>query len=398
MAKPLNTLADSQLKAATHPGKLFDGGGLYLHVQKNGARYWRMKYRHAGRERVLAIGSYPDVTLKQARQERDKARALISDGVDPVEKRREDERERQAAADNSFQALAEKWLENVHRHSVGASTYERNTSRLRRYAFPYIGRRPIGDLKPPEVLDILRRVQRQGHVDTAHRLKTLVSQVMRYAIAEGVGVERDITADLRGALAPIRQNHFAAQVKPDDVAPVLDAIENYRGTPEVKAALSLLPLLLLRPGNLRQLRWEQVDFERRQIELPITKNGDPLILPLAGRALDVLEGMRAISEHRSAYVFPNARSASRPISDNALSTALRNLGFTDQQTAHGFRATARTMLVERLGYPTELVEMQLGHRVADMHGRAYNRTQWLDERRAMMQGWADYLDTLRASG
>lgn len=399
MAKALNTLADSTLKAATYDThgntKLFDGGGLYLHVQQAG-RYWRMKYRFGGRERLLSIGTYPQVTLKQARAARDEAKALLADGIDPVEHKRKGERQRRESLDHSFQALAGEWLEQVHRKSVGSSTYTRNRRRLERNAFPVIGHRPINAVQPPDILEILRRVEAQGHVDTAHRLKTLIGQVLRYAIAKGVeGVTRDVTADLKGALAPIKQNHFAAQTTPDELRPVLAAMDGYRGTPETRAALELLPLLLLRPGNIRMMRWDQVDMDSQQVELPVTKNGDPLIVPLAAQAVRVLEGMASVSRHRSEYVFPNARSASRPMTENTLGAALRNLGMKDQQTAHGFRAVARTMLVERLDYPTELVEMQLAHRVADMHGRAYNRTQWLEQRRAMMQGWADYIDTLR---
>ncbi|PAU78773.1 integrase [Halovibrio salipaludis] len=400
MARQLNRLTDSTLKKAfyeTHGNtKLFDGGGLYLHVQKSG-RYWRMKYRLGGRERLLAIGVYPEVPLKQARDERDRARQLVSQGIDPVQARRERQQQRRVKLDNSFQTLADEWLEQVHSESVGASTFNRNKRRLERMVYPHIGVRPIADIQPPEILEVLRRIERQGHVDTAHRVKTLIGQIMRYGVARGVAT-RDITADLKGALAPIRQKHFAAQTTPDDLVPVLNAIDGYRGAPETVTALELLPLLLLRPGNLRALEWEQVDIEARRIELAITKNGDPLVVPLSDQALAALQRMEPLSQHRSRFVFPGARSAARPMSDNALSAALRNLGMKDRQTAHGFRAVARTMLVERLGFPVELVEMQLGHRVADTHGRAYNRTQWLDERTRMMQQWADYLDQLKAGG
>lgn len=397
MARQLNRLVDSTLKKAsyeTHGSvKLFDGGGLYLHIQQSG-RYWRMKYRIGGRERLLSIGVYPQVSLKQARDERDYARQQVSQGIDPVQARRERQQSQREKLDNSFQALADEWLVKVHAETVGATTYQKNKRRLERLAYPYLGVRPISEIQAPEVLDVLRRIERQGHVDSAHRVKTLVGQVLRYGIARGVAA-RDVTADLKGALAPIRQKHFAAQTTPDELAPVLNAIDGYRGAPETVIALELLPILLLRPGNIRALEWSQVDLKARRIELAITKNGDPLVVPLSDQALSALQRIEPLSRHRSRFVFPGARSAARPMSDNAMGAALRNLGMKDQQTAHGFRAVARTMLVERLGFAVELVEMQLGHRVADTHGRAYNRTQWLDERARMMQAWADYLDTLR---
>lgn len=398
MARQLNRLTDSELKSAFYETKgnkkLFDGGGLFLHVQKSG-RYWRLKYHIGGREHLLAIGVYPEISLKQARDERDRARQLVRQGIDPVQHRRERQQQLERNRENSFRALADEWLDQVHSKSVGESTFEKNRRRLERMAYPHIGNRPIGEIQPPEVLEVLRRIEGQGHVDSAHRVKTLIGQIMRYGVARGVAT-RDITADLKGALAPIRQNHFAAQTTPDDLIPVLHAIEGYRGTPETVAALELLPLLLLRPGNLRKLEWEQVDTQTQRIELPTTKNGASLIVPLPNQAVKILERMRAFSEHRSRFVFPGARSAARPMSENTLGAALRNLGLTGQQTAHGFRAVARTMLVERLGYPVELVELQLGHRVADMHGRAYNRAQWVEERTSMMQVWADYLERLQS--
>ena len=400
MARQLNRLTDSEIKSAFYETKgdkkLFDGGGLFLHVKASG-RYWRLKYHIGGRERLLSIGVYPEISLKQARDERDQARQLVRQGIDPVQHRRERQQQLERNRENSFRALADEWLEQVHSKSVGESTFTKNKRRLERMAYPHIGNRPINDIQPPEILEVLRRIERQGHVDSAHRVKTLIGQIMRYGVARGAAT-RDITADLKGALAPIRQNHFAAQTTPEDLVPILDAIIGYRGAPETVAALELLPLLLLRPGNLRALEWEQVDFESRRIELSTTKNGAPLIVPLADQALEVLERMRSLSQHRSRFIFPGARSAARPMSENTLGAALRNLGLTGQQTAHGFRAVARTMLVERLSYPVELVEMQLGHRVADMHGRAYNRAQWIEERAHMMQAWADYLAQLQSNG
>ena len=400
MGRQLNRLTDATLKKAvyaTHGNtKLFDGGGLYLHVQQGG-RYWRMKYRIAGKEKLLSIGVYPEVSLKQARDERDYARQQVSDGIDPVQARRQRQQQRRDEINNSFQALADEWLDQVHTATVGATTCQKNRRRLERMAYPYLAARPVSEIQAPEVLDVLRGIERQGGVDSAHRLKSLIGQVLRYGIARGVAA-RDVTADLKGAIAPVRQNHFAAQTTPDELVPVLTAIDGYQGAPETDVALQLLPLLLLRPYNLRTLEWAQVDMDARRIELTVTKNGSPLVVPLADQALAALQRIEPLSRHRSPYVLPGARSATRPMSENTLGAALRNLGFTGKQTAHGFRATARTMLVERLGFAVELVELQLGHRVADVHGRAYNRTTWIDERTRMMQAWGDYLNQLKAGG
>ncbi|WP_077529392.1 tyrosine-type recombinase/integrase [Vreelandella utahensis] len=398
MAHSLNRLTDSTLRKSTFytvgNTKLFDGGGLYLHVQKAG-QYWRMKYRIHGKERLLSIGKYPQVTLSQARAERDEARRLVSQGIDPVQQRRQQEQQRRAEVDNSLMGVSLEWLEHVHKPGVAANTARRNEQRLHRHVFPALGRTPIADIEPPAILNLLQSLA--DRPETASRIKVLLSMVFRYGVGAGY-VSRDPTQDLKGLTPTPKRNHFAAQVKPDDLVPVLTAMDGYQGAPETTVALQLLPLVLLRPYDLRNLQWDQVDVSARQIELPATKNGDPLVVPLSDQALALLERIEPLSRHRSRYVFPGARSAARPMSENTLGAALRNLGFSGKQTAHGFRATARTMLVERLGYPVELVEMQLAHSVRDVHGRAYNRTQWFDERTRMMQQWADYLDQLKAGG
>ncbi|PAV27528.1 integrase [Tamilnaduibacter salinus] len=396
----MNKLTASQAKAATFKRygkttKVSDGGGLYLHVQPSG-RYWRMKYRIGGKERTLSLGVYPDVSLQAAREGRDNARALLADGIDPVEHRRQREAEQERAAANTFEAVAMEWYEEVHRKSVGATTHPKNRRRLEMYAFPVLGRRPMAEIEPPEVLDVLRRIERKGHVDNAHRLKTLIGQVFRYGVSTG-RASRDVTADLKGILPPPDVKHHAAVITPDEIAELLRAIEGYEGTPTVCAALKLAPMVFLRPGDLRQMRWDEIDWEAATWSTETTKNGDPLVVPLARQALTILRELEPLNG-RHPWVFPSLHGKGRPMSNNALTAALNRMGFKDQMTGHGFRAMAKTVLTERLGFRTDIIEMQMGHRVADVHGRAYNRTTWLPERRDMMQQWADYLENLRDGG
>ncbi|MEQ6886468.1 integrase arm-type DNA-binding domain-containing protein [Salicola sp. Rm-C-2C1-2] len=396
-ARALNKLNDTALKKATfeHLGrtkKLSDGGGMYLHVQRHG-RYWRMKYRFDGKERTLALGVYPDVSLKQARAKRDEARQLLAEGIDPHAQRAQLDQERAIHNANTFEAVAQEWFEHKHKPEVEATYAQKNWNRLRNHAFPLLAKRPIAELRTPEVLEALRRIEKKGHKDNAHRVKTLIGQIFRYAIATG-RAESDVTRDLKGALASPTPRHLAALVTPEEIIPLLKAIPSYRGQPTTTIALELSPLLFTRPGDLRKMRWSEIDFERAQWNIPKTKNGFPLIVPLAQQAIALLEQLQPLTG-RFEYVFTGTGRPNRPMSENTVNGALKALGFEGQMTAHGFRAMARTVLVERLGYPENIVEMQLGHKVPDVHGRAYNRAQWIEERQSMMQKWADYLDELK---
>ena len=400
MARATNKLTSTQIKSATFEKygkrtKLADGGGLYLDIQPGG-RYWRMKYRYAGKEKLLALGVYSETTLKEARAARDEARKLLANEIDPAAHRRQSESERRDAAANTFRAVAIEWLEQVHKKAVGATTYPKNGRRLEMHVYPKLGARPLTEIEPPEILEVLRVIENKGHVDNAHRLKTLIGQVFRYGVSTG-RAKRDVTADLRGILPAPEVKHHAAVITPDEIARLLNVIDSYWGNPTVCAALKIAPYVFLRPGNLRKMRWQEIDWDVLTWTTETSKNGEPLVVPLAEQVVILLREMEALNG-RSEWVFPNGHGRVSPMSENAVSGALNRLGFKGIMTGHGFRAMAKTVLTERLNFRTEIIEMQMAHRVRDVHGRAYNRTTWLPERREMMQQWADYLDNLRTGG
>lgn len=397
MARVVNKLTETEVKHATFSKlgkrkKLSDGAGLYLDVQKTG-RYWRLKYRFGGKEKLLALGVYPKVTLKQARVKRDEAKKLLAEGINPIAERHRVKVDQANASATTFRAVALEWLEEVHKKNVGSTTYPKNHRRLEMYAFPKLGRMPMAEIEPPEVLAVLREIEGKGHVDNAHRMKTLIGQVFRYAVSTG-RAQRDVTADLRGILPSANVKHHAAVTTPEEIAAMLNRLDTYWGSPTVCMALQLAPYVFLRPGNLRQMRWDQVDWEEKLWSAETTKNGEPLIVPLASQVIDLLESLHQLNGNRE-WVFPGGHSPNRPMSENALTGAINRLGLKGTMTGHGFRAMAKTVLTERLGFRTEVIEMQMAHRVRDVHGRAYNRTTWLPERRSMMQHWADYLDSLK---
>lgn len=397
MSGATNKLTDTALKHATFSKygkrkKLSDGAGLFLDVQKAG-RYWRMKYRYGGKEKLLALGVYPGVSLKEARTGRDKAKRLLAEGIDPVTNRATAKAEQVEATANTFRAVALDWLENVHKKNVGATTYPKNERRFEMHAFPKLGRRPMAEIEPRDVLAVLRDIEGKGHVDNAHRLKTLIGQVFRYAVSTG-RAERDVTADLRGILPAPNVKHHAAVVTPDEIAALLKKVDTYWGSPTVCQALKLSPYLFLRPGSLRHMRWEEIDWKGATWTTETTKNGEPLVVPLAAQALELLRELEELNGKRE-WVFPSGQGKGRPMSEGAITGALNRLELQGIMSAHGFRAMAKTVLTERLGFRTEIIEMQMAHRVRDVHGRAYNRTTWMPERRDMMQQWADYLDNLK---
>ncbi len=399
MARGINKLTDRQCRTAKpaegkQQVKLSDGGGLVLIVRDSGSKQWQLRYRRpSGREASMGLGTFPEVSLAKARQRRDEARALLGDGIDPIEQRRA-EREMAASADaNTFEAVAREWWQTVHQHAVVESHATRNLRRLEQYVFPRLGSRPVREVEPPDVLETLRQIEALGHVETAHRVKTLIGQIARYAIATGRG-SRDPTADLRGMLRSPRTRHHPAVTDPEELGALLRAIDDYRGQPTTRAALQLAPILFCRPGELRTAEWAEFDLEAGLWDFQPSKGGDPLLTPLPHQAIRIIRGLVPLCRG-SRYLFPSGRTPERPMSDNTLSAALKRLDYGGRMVAHGFRAVARTILVERLGWSVEVVEMQLGHQVRDSHGRAYNRTQWIERRGTMLQHWADYLDELR---
>lgn len=395
-AKGLTATDVRNAKADHKPVKKFDGQGLFLLVNPNGKKSWRFKYRLAGKEKLLSLGSYPGVSLADARQERDRAREYVSKGVDPSLVRKAEKRERVERHENTFRRLAEEWFEQ--QCTLSPKTKAMTQRRLERDVFPAIGNTPISDLTPKMILEgVLRPMERRGALELAHRVRSIISRVLRYGVACG-DLERDISADLRGALKSIERKHMPAPTDPKDVAAILRAIDGYEGTATVKAALQLHPLVATRPGELRHMEWAEVNIEDGFWNIPAgkMKMKSPHVVPLSHQALEILQRLYPLTGS-GRYVFPSARSTARPLSDNAANAALRRLGIDkDVLVSHGWRAVFRTLADEVLQERVDVIEQQLAHQVADSLGRAYNRTVFLEERRAMMQRWADYLDGLKA--
>ena len=375
--------------------KLTDGGGLYLHIQPKGARYWRHDYRHMGKRKTLALGVYPEVSLKQAREKHQEARDKLKQDIDPCEQRKVEKLTRHIAAADSFEAIAREWFETK-MYDKSMSHQKRTMSALERDLFPYLGNRPISNITAPELLASLKKIENRGAIETAHRAKQTAGQIIRYAVVTG-RAERDPSRDLDGALKNPNKKHLAAITDPAQVGQLMLAIDGYRGTPAVRAALRLSPLVFQRPGEVRHMEWTEVDWEAKRWEIPAEKMKmrQPHIVPLSRQALDILQEIHSLT-WRGKYVFPSPKGASRCLSENGVRTALRNLGYdNDTMTPHGFRAMARTLLDEVLEYRVDWIEHQLAHAVKDPNGRAYNRTAHLEGRAKMMQEWADYLDKLR---
>lgn len=373
--------------------KIADEKGLFLYVTPEGRKYWRFKYRFGGKEKLLALGVYDDVTLAKARVKRDEARKLLADGIDPGEHKKVMKQVADERASNSFEVVAREWF--VKYSSTWVKSHaDKIMQRFVRDIFPWIGDKPITEVTPPILLSVIRRIEERGALETAHRALSNCGQVFRYAIATG-RAERDSSQDLKGALPPVKTKHFAAQTDPKRFGQLLRTFEDYEGSLIVRCALRLAPLVFVRPGELRHAKWEDIDFDTAQWSYTVTKTDTPHIVPLATQAIAILKELHPLTCN-SAFVFPSARSNARPMSDNAILGALRRLGVSKEEaTGHGFRATARTLLDEVLGNRPDIIEHQLAHTVRDPHGRAYNRTAHLPDRKKMMQDWADYLETLK---
>ncbi len=390
---PLTDMAIRKAKPTSRTQKLFDGGGLYMEISPKDGRWWRLKYRFDGKEKRLALGVYPDVPLALARQRREDARQLLARGVDPGEHKKAAAAARAELGANTFEVVAREWLTKrdwVDSYRVKVAAWLDND------VFPWIGSRPAAELEATDFLAVARRVEGRGAIESAHRIMQNCGQVMRYAIATG-RAKRNPVADLRGALASPPDNSFAAVTDPDELAPLLRAMHGYSGTMVVRCALQMAPMVFLRPGELRQAEWSEFDMEAKTWTIPAArmKMRRPHLVPLSSQALAVLEEIRPLTG-RGRYVFPSARSRDRPMSENAVTAALRRMGYeTGTVTGHGFRATARTILDEVLGFRPDIIEHQLAHEVRDPNGRSYNRTSHLPERKKMMQEWANYLDKLR---
>jgi len=391
------SLTDTALKAAKpkqKPYKLGDSRGLFLLVHPGGGRWWRLKYRHGGKEKLLSLGTYPDTSLQLARTKRDEARRLLAAGKDPSAERQA----AKAASAETFAGIATEWQEQ-RRGKISESTWGKVNWLLVDLLGPHIGSKPVATLKSAEILRALRRIEARGTHETAHRARQVAGQVIRYAVATG-RAEADPTAALRGALAPLVITARAAITEPRKIGALLRAIDSYQGQPTVAAALRLAPLLFVRPGELRAAQWEEFDLDAGQWRIPAErmKMREPHIVPLSKQAVVIL---RELAQHTGpdGLLFPSLRSKARPMSDNTLNAALRRLGYAkDEMTAHGFRAMASTCLTEQ-GFADPLIELQLAHAERNEVKAAYKRDRWaarMTERTKMMQAWADYLDGLRA--
>jgi len=396
----LTDIAIKKAKPRESVFKLSDGGGLFLMVQPSGGKLWRYKYRFGGVERKLGLGKYPDVSLQEARKRHQEAREQLAQGIDPTAAKKAVKAASDEMAANSFEVIAREWFENWGKDKT-ESHAARTIVNLEKDAIPYIGSMPIALIKAPDVLAVCRRIEKRGAVETAHRVRTSISQVMRYAIATG-RAERDPCPDLRDALQPVHPQHLPSLTEPEQVAELLRSIEEYKGTPIVRSALALAPLVFVRPGELRNAKWADINFEKAEWVFPYLKQKANarekrnLVVPLSRQAVAILKDLYPLTGG-GVYVFPGLRPG-RPISDGTINKALRTMGYDTRTeiTAHGFRAMARTVIAERLHIDTQWIERQLSHRTTEKLGEAYDRTQYLDDRRDMMQTWADYLDALKA--
>lgn len=401
-------LTDVACKNAVCPAdrpraRLTDGGGLYLEVAPNGSKRWFWKYLFGGKEKRLALGSYPAVSVKVARLARDDARKLQSSGTDPAQKRRLDKLQHKSDADASFEAVAREFHKT--RSAGWSDSYATKwIERMEKDLFPWLGSLPLDAVTAPMLLKVLRRVESRGAVETAHTLRQNAGQVFRYGIATG-RCERNPAPDLHGALKPVVVKHAAAVLEPTEAGALMRAIAAYQGQPTTRAALLLSAYFFQRPGNIRHMEWSELDLKAGLWTIPSEKmkrtvqgkkSGRPHLVPMAPQAVNVLKELQPLTGH-GRYVFPSLLTGERPMSENTLRTALRRMGFSnDDMTAHGFRAMARTIMVEKLNIHPDVIEAQLAHAKSGPLGAAYDRAEFMDQRRKMMRAWAQYLDKLQA--
>jgi len=392
---PLNEMKIRNAKPKEKFYKLTDSDGMYLHVTEKGGKLWRFKYRFGGKYKLLALGAYPEISLLYARQKRDEARRQLAKGIDPGAIRKA-QKQAKTEETETIEVIAREWHEKFKSKWTEGHALKIMRS-LELDVFPWIGTRPIKDIKAPELLTVLRRIESRGVLEGAHRVRGLCSMIFRYAVSTG-RAERNPAQDLIGSLAPAKEKHLVAITEPKKVCELLRAIDGYSGSYVVKLALQLSPLVFVRPGELRHMEWTEVDFDEALWSIPAEKMKmrEPHLVPLSKQALKILEEVKKLTG-ASKYAFPSGRTFDRPMSNNAVLAALRRMGYTkEEMTPHGFRAMARTIIDEVLQVRPDFIEAQLAHRVSDPLGRSYNRTQHLNERRKMMQLWANYLDGLKA--
>ena len=393
---PLTDTAIKSAKPRYTDYKLADEKGMYLLVKKSGCKYFRFDYRFAGKRKTLALGVYPETSLKEARDKRDEARKLINGNLDPVEVKKAQKLQLKAETDNTLRAVAAEWHEKL-KSKWSANHADRKWHYLEKDVFPTFGNTPINNISPRELLTLLEKIQARGAIDVAHRIKGLCGEVFRYGIYTD-RCDRDPTQDIKGVLIPKRNKHMATITNPKKVGELLRAIDGYDGDITTKFALKLTPYVMLRPGELRSAEWSEIDLAAKQWKIPAEKMkmSRPHIIPLAKQVIEILKKMQPITGNGK-YVFPSVRSRSRPMSENTITAALRRMGFSkEEMTAHGFRGMASTLLHEN-GFKSEIIEIQLAHAERNKVKAAYNHAEYLPERIEMMVWWADYLDELRSA-
>ncbi len=392
----LTELQVKNAKASDKPLKLSDGGGLFLLVQSSNpkdSKYWRLAYRFAGKQKTLALGVYPDVSLSDARERREAARKVLANGADPSAVKKAQKAAGIALAENSFEVVAREWLTKFSRDWKESHT-KTVQARLENDAFPWLGARPIGEINAPELLAVLRRIESRGALDSAHRVNAICGQIFRYAIATG-RAERDPSADLKGALPPYRIRRLAALTDPVKIGKLMRDIDGYSGAFTTCCAFKLAPLVFLRPIELSNAEWAEIDLDKAEWRIPAGKMKMKAlhIVPLSTQAVAILRELHPLTG-KGKYVFPNVRTSTQPMAGNTILAAIRNLGYTSaEMTAHGFRHMASTLLNEQ-GFNADAIERQLAHKASGVRA-TYNAAEYLPERRRMMQHWADYLDGLK---
>jgi integrase len=393
---PLTDIKVRAAKPKDKSYKLSDSGGLFLLISPVGSKYWRLKYRFQGKEKLLAIGVYPEISLAEAREKRDQAKKQIANGIDPGDFKKSSKNSVRKTEEGSLEYIAREWhIKNKHRWSANHGALIMR--RLELYIFPWLGSSQVSEISPSQLLEALRRIENKGALETTHRVYQICGQVFRYAVATG-RANRDLTADLRGALPPTKVEHHATMIEPSKIGELLRVFDGYEGFFVTKCALRLAPLVFVRPGELRKAEWSEIDLDKAEWMIPTEKMKmrQPHLVPLSTQALAILKELYPLTG-AGQYVFPGLLSSKRPMSDNTVNSALKRLGYDSCDiTGHGFRAMARTLLDEVLGFRPDIIEHQLAHAVKDPLGRAYNRTTHLYLRREMMQKWANYLDELNA--
>jgi integrase len=393
----LSVTAINNAKPKDKPYKIADEKGLYLLIQSIGSKLWRLDYRFDDKRKTLALGSFPEVSLASARDRRNEAKKLLASDppIDPSENRKVDKATNKLNAANSFELVARAWW-GSYMKGKAESHKEKVIRRFELYLFPWIGSKPISAITAPQMLEVIKRIEKLNKLETAHRTLQAAGQVFRYAVQNGFTI-RDVTADLKGALPPTSVKHMAAFTEPKQIAELLRAIDGFSGTLTVQCALRLSPLVFVRPSELRQAKWRDIDLDVGEWRYLVSKTKTDHLVPLSIQAIDILRTIHPQSGHGE-YVFQGGHSPLRPMSEAAINAALKRMGYDTQSeiTGHGFRAMARTILHERLNIDPHIIEHQLAHKVPDALGAAYNRTKFIEQRKLMMQQWADYLDELKA--